>query len=167
MVICIRSIESRIWAEYFRVESFDMNCGLICTKVWDAWGGSEEAVYPTDIPPKSLLHIKLWFRIEMGIFTLTDSHSSLWCTHCSFTQIFQLIEYWRNVWLSVIVIWYVDSLSHTVALLIIWIYPLACWLMCFRFHSLRWRKGFGRWCSLYDTQLPCITVWHTVINHLF
>ena len=36
MDICIRSIESRIWVEYFWVESFGMNCGLICTKVWDA-----------------------------------------------------------------------------------------------------------------------------------
>ena len=30
------------------VESFGLKYRLICTKVWDAWGGSEGAVYHTD-----------------------------------------------------------------------------------------------------------------------
>ena len=87
MVICIRPIESRIWADYF---SFGLEYRLICTKVWDAWGGSEEAVYHTDIPPKSLLHINLWLRIGMGIFTL------IWLSF--FTLVHTLFIH-SNIWL--------------------------------------------------------------------
>ena len=96
MVICIRLIESEAWVICL-VESFGLESRLVCTKVWDAWGGSEEAVCYTDIPPKSLLHNGYWFDNWNGDFYMNFWLSfSLWFTHCPFTQIFELLAYWRN-----------------------------------------------------------------------